>query len=142
MTRRLEQISKTLRRAIQTQLDRGLSDPRVKGSISVTEVKVAPDLRTAKVFVSIMPEEHESLTMHGLVSATRHIRRRVGDNVAMARVPDLTFELDRSLKTQRQVLEAIAQAKAELDEAGESGERRGGWGSGDKHQEESERTDR
>ncbi len=115
MTRRVEQVSKTLQRAIQEQLERGLSDPRIRGVITVTQVKVSPDLRVAKALVSITPEKHESLTMHGLRSAARHIRRRVGDHVAMARVPELNFELDRSLKTQRQVLEAIAQAKAELD---------------------------
>ncbi|MEC9372936.1 MAG: 30S ribosome-binding factor RbfA [Planctomycetota bacterium] len=123
MTHRAEQVASNLSRAIQEILVRGLADPRVKGSITVIGCRVSQDLRSATVLVSILPEEEEDLTMHGLRSAARHIRRQVGDKVDMARVPDLHFKLDKSLKTQAEVLDLIARASRELSEP----PRTGGW---------------
>jgi ribosome-binding factor A len=113
MNRRTEQIASTLQRAVQDVLARGLSDPRISGLVTVTGVVVAEDLATAEVSVSIYPEERESLSMHGLRAASRHIRRRVGDLVAMRQVPELTFRLDRTLKRQAEVLRAISKAVGE-----------------------------
>ncbi len=115
MSHRNEQIASVLHRAIQQTLAKGLADPRIRGVITITGVKLSPDARTAAVSVSIIPEEHERLTMHGLQSAARHIRRNVGELVDMAVVPDLNFKLDRSLKAQAAVIQSIAQASAELD---------------------------
>lgn len=101
-----------LRRGIQEILSRGLADPRVKGMVSVTRVAVSPDGLNATVYVSILPEQHESVTMHGLRSATRHIRSQLADKVEMRRAPQLSFKLDESLKKQSAVFGAIEEAKA------------------------------
>jgi ribosome-binding factor A len=113
--RRHEQLGAILREAIQARIDRGLADPRIAGMITVTGVKVAPDLKTATVMVSVMPHDKQDLTVHGLKSAARHIRREVGDEVSLARMPDLTFRLDKSLEKQAGVLDAIARAAAERE---------------------------
>lgn len=127
MNRRTAQVASALHRAIQQVMLRGLADPRITGSVTITSVDVSPDLRTATINVSIMPEDAESLTMHGLHDAVRHIRRQVGDLVDMPRVPELRFKLDRSLKEQAAVISAIARASAELAER----ERAAGAASGD-----------
>ena len=114
MSRRSQQVASALHRAVQQVMLRGLADPRITGSITITGVDVAEDMRTATIKVSIMPEEAENLTMHGLKDAVRHVRRQVGDLVDMPRVPELRFKLDRSLKTQAAVINAIARASAEL----------------------------
>src|SRR4051812_27410171 len=113
--RRAEQLAAILREAIQARLDRGLADPRIRGMVTVTSVKVAPDLKTATVMVSVMPHDKQELAVHGLNSAARHIRREVGDEVLLARLPDLTFRLDKSLEKQAGVLDAIAKATAERE---------------------------
>lgn len=113
---RREQVGSVLKRSIQQRLLRGLADPRVKGVITVTDVKVASDLRTATVYVSVTPEEEQELTMHGLRSAAKHIRHEVSDKLTLARTPYLNFKLDKSLKTQSKVLELIARGVAEIDE--------------------------
>lgn len=125
MSKRTAQISDELRRVIQEIIARGLSDPRIAGLITVTRVKVSEDLRSASVGISVFPAEKEALTMHGLRAASRHIRRRAGDMMAMNRVPELDFEVDPSVREQGDVLRAIARAREELDASGAPGAHEG-----------------
>jgi ribosome-binding factor A len=120
--RRPEQLATILREAVQARIDRGLADPRIQGLVTVTSVKVAPDLKTASVFVSVMPHEKQDLTLHGLKAAARHIRREVGDDVAVHQMPELAFRLDLSLQKQAGVLGAIARATEERARKEASGE--------------------
>lgn len=113
MSRRTERIESTLRRAIQQVLARGLSDPRVRGLITVTGIKVSPDLKKVTVLISVLPDKNEALSMHGLRSAAKHIRHQVGDLVRMRTLPAFEFEVDRALKRQNEVLRAISLANAD-----------------------------
>lgn len=119
MSVRTDRVNSTLRRALQDAIARGINDPRVRGLITVTSVEVSPDLRTAIVRVSVLPESAQDLTLHGLSSASGMLRRQIGESVRMRRVPDLTFQLDDSLKRQARVLSAIAKAREEAE--GETG---------------------
>ncbi len=121
MSRRAEQASSVLQRAVQSVLVEGLADPRLDVMITVTSVRVTGDMRTAVVHVSVLPEKGEKLAMHGLGDAARHIRRRVGELVALHNPPELVFKLDRSAKRERAVLEALSHVKAER-ETGDSPE--------------------
>lgn len=111
MSRRAEQVASTLRRAIQDVIARGLSDPRISGLLTITEVRVSQDLREAIVMVSVLPEERQELALHGLRHAAPHIRREVGEVIRSRQLPTLIFKLDESLKKQAAVIRAIAQAK-------------------------------
>ncbi len=115
MSHRVEKIESTLARAVQEVLRRGLNDPRARGLISVTSVDVSPDLHNAIVFVSILPEEHQDLTMHALRHASRHIRREAGELMAIRRLPELEFRLDLSLKKQAEVFEALSKVQKQRD---------------------------
>jgi len=117
MSRRAEQASSVLQRAVQSVLVEGLADPRLDVMITVTSVRVTGDMRTAVVHVSVLPEKGEKLAMYGLADAARHIRRRVGELVALHNPPELVFKLDRSAKRERAVLEALSQVKAEREPA-------------------------
>lgn len=119
MSVRTDRISATIRKTLQEAIARGVHDPRVRGIITVTSVEVSPDLRTALVRVSVLPESAQELTLHGLASAAGRLRREVGDAVRMKRVPDITFQLDDSLKRQAKVLSAIARAREEQAARGE-----------------------
>ncbi|MEL7089662.1 MAG: 30S ribosome-binding factor RbfA, partial [Planctomycetota bacterium] len=107
MSQRQKQIEELLKRTVATVLQRGLADPRIKGLVSVTRVECSVDLKTAKVFVSVMPEEHEAITMHGLGDATRHVQQQVKKAVALRLVPHLRFVVDQDLKKQAAVFAAI-----------------------------------
>lgn len=115
MNRRQLQLASTLQRTTQGVINRGLADPRVRGLITITKVEVSPDLRMATFLISVLPEDVEPLTMHGLRSAAKRIRHDVSDKIAMARTPEFRFKLDKTLKAQANVLHAIAKATAELD---------------------------
>lgn len=107
MSQRQKQIEELLKRTVATVLQRGLADPRIKGLVSVTRVECSVDLKTAKVFVSVMPEEHEAITMHGLTDATRHVQQQVKKAVALRLVPHIRFVVDQDLKKQAAVFAAI-----------------------------------
>lgn len=115
MSHRKEQVASTLQRAIQQVMARGLNDPRIRGLITVTDVQVPPDLKTATVMISVLPEERQRLTLQGVQDAARHIRREVGEIVAMRQIPELHFKLDLSLKRQAEAMSAIAKAAAERE---------------------------
>lgn len=119
MSHRPKQVASSLQRAIQQVINRGLQDPRVRGLITVTEVRVSDDLRDATVMVSVTPEEHETLTLHGIRSAARHIRRAAGELVRMRTLPTLHFKLDRTGKEQAKIIAAINRAVSDLPPARE-----------------------
>jgi len=110
MSARTQQVASALKQGIQTALMRGLNDPRIRGLISVTRVEVMPDLTEARVFVSILPEERESLSLHGLRSAAGHIRAVVARGVRLRSMPRLTFHIDETLKRHAAVERAIREA--------------------------------
>jgi len=114
MSKRTDQIAGLLREAVQKVIARGLQDPRVRGLVTITKVTVAPDLSKASLFVSVLPQERAELTMHGLKSSAKHIRRKVGETTAINRVPELVFEFDRGSRNQAEVIQALA-AAAEHD---------------------------
>ncbi|MBX3363800.1 MAG: 30S ribosome-binding factor RbfA [Phycisphaeraceae bacterium] len=113
MNRRTQQVAATIRRAVQEVLSRGLSDPRVRGLITVTGITMSDDLRTATLDVSIYPPEHQELSMHGLKAAAAHIRHQAGELVDLKRMPTIQFRLDTSLKREAAVLEALAKVREE-----------------------------
>ncbi|MFG0275167.1 MAG: 30S ribosome-binding factor RbfA [Phycisphaerales bacterium] len=121
MSHRPKQVGASLQRAIQQVISRGLQDPRVRGLITVTEVRVSSDLRDATVLISVSPAEHETLTLHGVKSAAKHIRRQAGEIVRMRSLPTLHFKIDRSSKEHAAVIAAINRAVSELPQAGDDG---------------------
>jgi ribosome-binding factor A len=110
VSRRTEQLSTVIQRAVQQIIAEGIADPRVGGLITVTGVEVTPDAATAVISISVLPEEKQELTMHGLRAAAAFIRREAGELVSVHRLPQFVFKLDKGLKKQAAVLAAIAEA--------------------------------
>lgn len=100
-----------MKKALAQVIARQLSDPRIEGMISITRVDCSPDLREAMVYVSILPEEVESKTLHGLRHANKHIHSKVKKLVALKIVPHLDFRLDSSLKRQAEVFDALRRSQ-------------------------------
>ena len=93
MTQRTEKVQK-LAREVLGEAIASLKDPRI-GFVTVTAVRIAPDLRLARVFVSVLGSESEQkATMEGLKSATPHLRAELGHQVRLKYLPELIFELD------------------------------------------------
>ncbi len=111
MKQRVDQIASVIRRAVGSELSRGLHDRRVKGLISVTDVTVGKDLAEATVHVSVLPAEHAQLTLHGLQHAAPRLRARLGKSLSLRRIPRLRFRLDDSLKRQAEFDRALGEVR-------------------------------
>lgn len=93
MTQRMEKVQKLARQVLGEAIQ-DLKDPRV-GFATVTAVRITPDLRHARVWVSVLgSDEEQKATMEGLKSATPHLRGELGRQVRMKYLPELNFELD------------------------------------------------
>jgi len=97
-SRRTAKVASSVREIVSSTILFGLKDPRVK-KVTVLGVEVAEDLRTAKVYISVMGEPKEqSLTMHGLNSARGFIQSKLADQLQIRYTPVLTFVLDQGVK--------------------------------------------
>jgi len=120
--KRTEQVSEVIRRAVQSVINEGFGDPRLQDCvITVSRVTVDAALRQAVVYVGIMPEKRESRAIHGLVSATKHIRRRAGELVSLRAMPMMEFRVDTQAKRQAGVLAALARVREERESEFEGG---------------------
>ncbi len=104
-----------IRDTVSDVIQNRLSDPRITGLISVTEVDISPDLRNAIVYLSIMAENDVAArkTFKAIQHATSHIRSMLGDKLTTRFLPALTFYEDTKLKKTLEVLDVIEQAAAE-----------------------------
>jgi ribosome-binding factor A len=94
---RPSRVSEEFREIIAEEIPR-LKDPRI-GFVTVTAVKVTPDLRLARVFYTAMGNEKErAATRAGLRSARPHLRRVIGREVRLKTLPDLEFEEDETIE--------------------------------------------
>ena len=92
-------INGEVQKALSEILRSGLKDPRVHPMTSVTQVEVAPDLKTARVFVSVLGSEEERReTLKGLRSAEGYIRRELARIVNLRNTPELRFQEDTSIE--------------------------------------------
>ncbi len=104
-----------MQRQLQMVLARGLQDPRIKGLVTLTQVRVTEDLATAVISVSVYPAKSESATIHGLRAASGFLRRELGKSMAIKKLPQLQFELDSSVKREAGVLAALDRVRAERE---------------------------
>lgn len=98
MSRRQERLNYLLRQEISALLRREVKDPRLAGLVSVTEVTVSPDLKQARVFVSVLGDEEEKQqVLTGLRGAVGFFRRELADRINLRYIPEITFHYDNSL---------------------------------------------
>ena len=105
MSRRMDRVNELLRTEISQLLARQIKDPRLSGVISVTRVSASNDLRSARVYISVMGDEETKRTaLDGIQSAASFIRRELRGRIAMRHTPFLTFDLDESMAEADQIL--------------------------------------
>ncbi len=110
-SRRPERVGEMIRSHISALLIRGLRDPRI-GLTTVTEVKMTPDLKQARVFVSVLgTEEDRKRSLQGLNSAAPHIRHEIGILLRLRNIPELTFIYDSSIEQGARIEALLQQVK-------------------------------
>ena len=94
---RHERIAEEIRHEVSGMIAGELKDPRIAGLVTVTEVRVSPDLRHARIYVSVLgtDAEHAS-TLAGLNAAAGFIRRELSLRLLLRRSPEMHFVLDTS----------------------------------------------
>lgn len=89
-----------------------LKDPRLAGLATVTEVRVTPDLKQAKVYVSVMGTEAEQAsTIKGLTAASGYVRHELSERLQMRRAPEVMFVLDRSQEYSERIDDLIRRTR-------------------------------
>ncbi len=103
---RIGRINEEIQRELAT-LIRGVKDPRVTGMISITTVDTTPDLRYAKVYVSMLDKSDAKEVIKGLKSASGYLRRELGRALSLRYTPELTFVADDSIDKGAHILELL-----------------------------------
>ena len=125
-SRRMERVSRLLKETISLVIQREVSDPRL-GFVTVTRVETSPDLKSAKVYVSVLGDDAViSRTMKSLVHSAGFVRRSVGDSVSLRNVPRLNFVLDDSGKRSVEISRLIARAVGESSGREDAGDEQDG----------------
>lgn len=104
---RMRRVNEAVREVLSGRLAEGLKDPRI-GFVTVTAVDVSPDLRHARVYVSVLgSEEEREQTLAGLASSHGYLQARVGTELRMKRTPTLEFVYDESIDTGMRITELL-----------------------------------
>ena len=106
MSDRLQRVSEELREILAQEIQR-LKDPRL-GFVTVTGVRVTPDLRKARVFYTVLGEDRDHrATRAALRSARSHLRAALGREIHIKVTPELEFEEDAALEQGKRIEEII-----------------------------------
>lgn len=99
MPDRIKSVSALLKQVLSEIVFREIKDPRVGSFLTITDVKVSRDLRSARVYVSTIDDSQDiKLAVLGLNNAGNFIRRRVQQEITLRRTPTLSFFVDESIK--------------------------------------------
>lgn len=97
MPGRMRRVDEAVRSVLSDAITKDLKDPRV-GFVTVTGVKTSPDLRHARVYVSVLgDEETREATLQGLASAHGFLQSRLASELSLKHTPALDFEYDDSV---------------------------------------------
>jgi len=94
---RADRVADLIMREVGTFLLTKINDPRI-GFATVVKVKVSPDLRLSRIYVSVMGDEQRKReAMMGLVSATGYVQKAMAGKLGLRFTPKVTFYLDESM---------------------------------------------
>jgi ribosome-binding factor A len=93
----MRRVDEAMRAVLSDAIAKDLKDPRV-GFVTVTGVKTSPDLRHARVYVSVLGDDRaRAASIEGLKSAHGFLQRRLATELTLKHTPSLTFEYDESV---------------------------------------------
>lgn len=115
MSQRTERVDELLRQEIGTLLAKEVADPRI-GFATITDVETAPDLRHAKVWVSVIGGKSDrDETIRALAQAMPFIRHELGRRLRIKRIPELHVRLDDSAERGTRVLHLLQELEAGVE---------------------------
>ena len=124
---RPDRVGEQIRQLLSESLARDVHDPGL-GFVTLTRVRVSPDLQTARVFYTSMGDEKARKdTRRALDRAMSFLRRQIGRQLRLRRVPELVFQFDESVESQERIERILLDLKAEREarDADTAGEQTG-----------------
>ena len=114
-SRRQERVARVIKESVSDSIRNHVSDPRINGMVSVTEVDVSPNLRKADVFLTILSPNDKARrrTFSAILHATKHIQTRLGKMMTTKFCPHLEFHEDVKFKKTLDVLNLIDETAKE-----------------------------
>jgi len=112
---RHERVGEEIAHEINAMLAGELKDPRLEGNVCVSEVRVQPDMKHARVFVSVRSEnsKEQSDAIRALEHAAGFIRHELIERLQLRRLPDLHFTLDLSQEHMERIEQLLKQMKSD-----------------------------
>src|SRR5207244_10426767 len=109
---RHERVAEEIRHEVSAMLAGELKDPRLAGLVTVTEVRVSPDLKQARIYVSVMGTQAEQTsTLQGLAAAAGYVRHELTERLQMRRAPEVHFVLDHTEESGQRIEELLRHTK-------------------------------
>lgn len=121
---RIGRINEEIQRELSDLL-RELKYPRVhKTMLSITRVETTPDLRYAKIYVSLLDKEYTKETLAGLKSSAGYLRRELGRSLQLRYTPELQWQADDSITHGAHILELLSRLEISEDSDDEAADDR------------------
>ena len=121
---RIGRINEEIQRELSDLL-RELKDPREhKTMLSITRVETTPDLRYAKIYVSLLDKEYTKETLAGLKSSAGYLRRELGRSLQLRYTPELQWQADDSITHGAHILELLSRLEISEDSDDEAADDR------------------
>ena len=117
---RIDRISEQVRREVDRIIRARLSDPRIRGTFSVTRAEVTRDLRYAKIYVSILEEADRAPMMAALKKAAGFVRHELGQSMIIRYAPEILFEEDHNIEYGIHIASVLKQVRSEEETNDES----------------------
>ena len=104
---RMRRVNEAVREVLSARIAEGLKDPRI-GFVTVTSVETSPDLRHARVYVSVLGDEPDrARSLAGLASAHGLLQQAIARELRMKRTPTLQFVFDESIERGMRISELL-----------------------------------
>ncbi len=108
---RANRVAEEIKREITQMLRTEIKDPRI-GFVTITGVKVTPDIRYAKVFVSVYGnDESKSQSLEALEKAKGFVRSELGKRMRLRYTPEISFKFDPSIEHGAKIMKLLAEVK-------------------------------
>jgi len=108
-SRRVLKAAEAIREVVGMAILTDLRDPRIQ-DVTVTYVEVSPDMRNAKVHVSVMGDDKkQQLSMRGLESSVGFLQKKIGNRIETRYVPKIKFVLDQGIKNALEVARILSE---------------------------------
>ncbi|HSE98373.1 MAG TPA: 30S ribosome-binding factor RbfA [Blastocatellia bacterium] len=114
--RRPERLAEQIKEEVSLIIGGDVEDPRI-GFVTVTDAKISPDLRHAKIYVTVLGDEQQvAESLEALNHASRFIRHQLGAALRIKRTPELHFVYDETVRTAARIEQLLSEEEEKAKE--------------------------